>query len=349
MKRLLIVDDSQTMRQVLTHIFSKEPDLQVVGTAKNGKEAVELVEKLQPDVITMDICMPSMDGIEAINRIMSSFPTPIVVISSKLDDESLNASFRALEAGALSVLEKPADFLSEKFALEKRKMIDTVKAMAGVKVFKRRFSTKTKKYELVLTKDTAKIRQLEVIGIGASVGGPHALKRILVELPKHFPVPIVVVQHMTPGFIDGFVAWLGKYTQLKIKIAADAEVLKPGCVYFAPDNYHLVVQHSQHQLIVRLTNTEPFVGFKPSVSVMFSSIANVLGAKGMGILLTGMGRDGAEGLLDIKRSDGHTIVQDEKSAIVFGMPGVALAINAVDKIVELDKMSDYLIQITNKS
>lgn len=216
MIKLLIVDDSETETALLKSLFSTEKDFEIVGCAKNGKEAVNLAALLKPDLITMDILMPVMDGLEATRAIMAQYPVPIVVISSRLYDETLNITFKALEAGALFVLEKPFNIFSPAFKKEKRKILDTLRSMAEIKVVKRRFHTKPSKKIMVKCPPAEKQKyepgEYEIVAIGASVGGPQALKTILEKLDDNFPVPIVIVQHMTKGFISGFTKWLDDNT-----------------------------------------------------------------------------------------------------------------------------------------
>ncbi len=346
MIRILIVDDSATELAILKHIFSSSEDIEVVGSAINGKEAIALAEKLKPDLITMDILMPVMDGYEAIRYIMRSNPTPIVVISSHLNKSLTNATYEALDAGALCVLDKPVNIHSANFNIEKKRLIDTVRSMAEIKVIRRRFYQESATQKLSVPREIrTKKNNFELVAIGTSVGGPHALKIILTKLPSDFRIPIVIVQHMIPGYIDGFVQWLNENTKLKIKNAVDQEVLTGGTVYFAPDKYHLTVKSIQGQLVAKLVSGAPVSGFCPSVSVLFQSIAKACGDKAIGVLLTGMGFDGADGLLDLKKAHSHTIIQDEKSAVVFGMAGVAQSLGAVDNVVALDQIAQYLINI----
>ena len=348
MIRLLIVDDSPTETLILKQILESEGDIEVIACAKNGLEAVKLAEKLHPDVITMDIIMPVVDGIEAISRIMSATPTPIVVISSKLNDHVLNGSYRALEAGALAVLEKPVNVTSPNSKSQLKNLISTVRAMSDIKVIKRRFAIKPPIVIDTVDKELSR-KKFEVIALGASAGGPQVLKLILTALPANFPLPILVVQHMTTGFMEGFVEWLDAETKLKIKCAEHGEILKAGCVYFAPDDRHLEVKRSSSQLTINLSRSDPCHGFRPSVSVMFKSLAKTSNGNTLAVLLTGMGKDGADGMLEILRAKGHTIIQDQQSAVVFGMPGIALTLNAVDRVVPLEQIADYLINMTKNS
>jgi len=348
MIKILIVDDSDTEIAILKSMFNKEKDMEVIACAKNGKEAIEMSLKCKPDLIAMDICMPVLGGIEAIRVILSKQPIPIVVISSNLDDTTLNTTYEALEAGALSVLEKPINIHSEKFKKDKKNIIDTIRSMSEIKVIQRRtFGLKKSNLPLISTHHQKKY---ELIGIGTSVGGPQALKVILSRLTENFPIPIVIVQHMTPGFISGYAKWLDKYTSLKIKEAENNEILKSSFVYLAPDHFYLeIVRDGIFNYKVKLVKRHLLSGFCPSVDHLLQSITNAVGENSIGILLTGMGSDGAKGLLEIKNKKGLTLIQDADSSVVFGMPKVALSMNAVDKIIKLENISDYLTNLLGAS
>lgn len=346
MIKILIVDDSMTETALLKSILESEHDMQVIGYAKNGKEGVELAAQLKPDVITMDIQMPIMDGLEATQLIMSQHPIPIVVISSKANDDSMGMTFQALAAGALSVLGKPTNMTSPKFHHKCKRIVETVRSMSEIKVIKRRFYVKPHQTLTQPIIPQQKINNFEILAIGTSIGGPQALNTILSGLSKDFPIPIVIVQHMTPGFISGFTKWLAKNKALAIKIAENDELLKDGTVYLAPDRYHLEVDRVDGSLVAKLVKKPPVSGFCPSATVLLKSVAKTCGKNAIGLLLTGMGSDGAQGLLELKNFAGHTLIQDQESTVVFGMPGVAQALNAVDQIVELNKIAEYLTAIT---
>lgn len=347
MIKILIADDSATETALLKSMFEAENDMQVIGCARNGKEAVELAAKLKPDLITMDIHMPIINGFEATQLIMMNNPVPIVVISSTLDDQNMNSTFLALEAGAVSVIEKPINALQPNFKSERKRMIDMIRAMAEIKVIKRKFKTSNiNLLPLTAAKLDYKHSNYEVIAIGASVGGPQVLKNILSKLPADFPVPIAIVQHMTVGFIEGFCQWLNKQCNLAVKCVENQEILKPGTVYFAPENLHFKIIRANNSLIASLHHYEPVSGFCPSITVLLQSVANACDKRAIGILLTGMGSDGAQGLLEIKQKKGHTLVQDPKSSIVYGMAKVADSIGAVDKIIDIDQLVNYLVTIT---
>ncbi|HSW71262.1 MAG TPA: chemotaxis-specific protein-glutamate methyltransferase CheB [Gammaproteobacteria bacterium] len=349
MIKILIVDDSKTETLLLKSIFEAEEDMQVIGCAANGKEAVRLTALLKPDLITMDLVMPLLDGFEATRLIMSSHPTPIIIISSRLDDSALNASFKALAAGALCLIEKP-DQANTSFLTLKKRITETVRSMAEIKVIKRRFQapSKTKKNLSLPVHPELKAEPFEIIAIGSSVGGPQALKTIFSNLAADFPVPIVVVQHMTQGFIQGFTQWLNKHVRPRVKEAENLELLVPGTIYFAPDKYHLEVIRKHGALYAKLTHGLPVSGFYPSATVLLKSVAKVSANHAIGILLTGMGSDGALGLLDMKNAQAYTFTQDEQSAVVFGMAGVAHSLGATNRMIELDKIAEHLISIIQK-
>lgn len=236
----MIVDDSSTEVALLKYLFESEKDMTVVGIAKNGAEALKLIPSLKPDIITMDIHMPIMDGFETTRQILSEFPTPVVIISSALSDPTLNATFLALEAGALCVLKKPLLVNSKKYAEERQHIVEVVRSMSEIKVVRRRFHPGAKKQVKNYDFASSPNKKFEIIAIGTSVGGPQALRAILSTLPHNFPIPIVIVQHMTQGFIHGFAKWLNNSISLNVKNAVDHEELLSGHVYFAPDHHHLL-------------------------------------------------------------------------------------------------------------
>ena len=345
MLRILIVEDSSVVAMLLKAIFEQEQDMQVVAHAKNGREGVQMAKELKPDVITMDIRMLGMDGFEATRMIMADNPTPIVVVSSSVDDEELRITFRAIEEGALAVMEKPCGHTLPDFEKIRRDLVDTVRVMAGVKLFSRKRLVQTKDVAVPERVIAQRANNYELLAIGCSTGGPQVLHQIFSLLPVNFPVPIVVTQHISKGFVGGLVAWLAGNTLLKVKLAVQGEVLKAGTVYFAPDDQHLLVTRAGAELKVSLNQDAPCNGFRPSVSAMFKSIAQSCNGHAVGALLTGMGVDGADGLLALRQAGSHTVVQDEASAVVYGMPGAAIALDAVDQRVEADKLSAYFSRL----
>lgn len=336
MIKILIIDDSLTEFNILKNIFSSESDMEVIGYAKNGQEGFDLALKLRPDLITMDIQMPVMDGFEATRLIMSQCPTPIVVISSKVDDNEISMTYKALDVGALTVLGKPIDVTAADFDKKRKHIIDTVRSMSEIKMVTRKYKSEKKTLS----------RKFQVIAMGASVGGPPVLKKILSAFPTNFHMPIVVVQHIAEGFIGGFVKWLNDSCALTVKQAEDCELLQSGTVYFASDNRHLTIIKAKDNFRIKLVSGPPVSGFCPSVTELFRSVAKGCDKNAVGVLLTGMGSDGAQGLLEMKNAGAHTLIQDPESAVVFGMAGVAQSLGAADKVVELDQIADYLLRIT---
>ena len=344
MIRILIAEDSKVIALLLSGILENEPDMKVVGVAEDGAQAIQMSRDLRPDLITMDIHMPQVDGFAAIRTIMAENPVPIVVVSSLPSGAEQDVTFRAFEEGAVAVIEKPQTLSDSAFERTRRQLVETVRAMAEVKVVKRRLSSR---HPAGQTGPCAlqPRGEYKMLAIGCSTGGPQTLHRILSALPANFPIPVVVVQHITHGFIGGLAEWLQGHTALKVKLAENGEPLHHSSIYFAPDDCHLLIAKSRDGLRARLENGEPARGFMPSVDQLFHSIAQNCSGQAIGVLLTGMGDDGARGLLEMKRSGCHTLIQDEASSVVFGMGGSALALDAVDRIVELKKIPDYLVSL----
>ncbi len=343
--RTLITDDSDTSALLLKAVLSADGNFEVVGHARDGQEAVRLNEQLQPQLITMDIRMPRMDGFEATRAIMSSRPIPIVVVASSVDDEELKITFRAIEEGALAVLEKLPAPNSAPFEQARRELTATLRAMAEVKVVRRWNRPRTEPAVSAAPRG----RSFELLAIGCSTGGPQALQAILGALPHHYPLPIMVVQHIAHGFIGGLVEWLGGGSQLPMVVARDGLPLLPGHVYFAPDDHQLgVVRSPQQGLLAQVVAGAPVDRHLPSVTALFDSVANRCGSRGVGVLLTGMGEDGARGLLRLRQAGGHTLAQDEASSVVWGMPGTAVTMDAVDKVLPLAQIADYLATLVRR-
>lgn len=351
MIRILIVDDSEVVTLLLKAIFEQQPDMEVVACAKNGREAIVMVEKWKPNLVTMDIHMPEMDGLEATRQIMSTLPVPIIIVSSAVTGKEAEVSFKGIEAGAIWVIEKPPGMSHPNFDIVRRELVDTARSMAGMKLVKRKYITKSVESPppiLPVTKTpdvtmNVELKHCELIALGCSTGGPQALQTIISRLPVDFPAPIVVVQHISSGFTTGMVNWLAISSQLTLKVAEDGEVLKSGTIYFAPDDEHLLIKRNNDKLTVSLDLGEPVNRFRPSATPLLESVAHTCPRTALGVLLTGMGNDGAQGLLAMRKAGCRTIVQDKESSVVFGMPNAALELEAVDEIVNLDVMADYLL------
>ena len=340
MIKVLIVDDSATQRQLLRQVLSLEPEFEVVGEAADGLEAVELCGRLEPDLVTMDIQMPRMNGFEAIRHIMAESPRPIVVLTSSMSDRELGITFKALEQGALMVLGKPGNLSDSEDNLQKLR--DQLKAMAAVKVVgRRRDLTQRHPAPKVARPLIAPLTRSKValVCLGASTGGPPALQAVLKGLnPENFP-PIVVVQHINPGFAKSLASWLNDTTGFLVKLASVGESLQPGRVLLAPEEKHLVVIRGGR---VNLSAGPTVDGHCPSVSALFRSAAEVYGPAAVGVLLTGMGRDGAQGLLEMRQAGAKTIAQDKETSVVWGMPGEAVTLGAAGDVLPLGLVAPRL-------
>ncbi|MFH0921374.1 MAG: chemotaxis-specific protein-glutamate methyltransferase CheB [Fibrobacterota bacterium] len=348
MIRVLIVEDSPVAQEFLTYIFTSDPDIQVVGTANNGVEALEAVRQKKPDVITMDIHMPIMDGFEATRQIMEIAPTPIVIVSGSAECTEVASTFRAIEAGALAVVRRPPGIKHQEFEAATKELIQTVKLMSEVKVVRR--ISRTVKACIVAQPATSlplqRTIEIQAVAIGASTGGPPVLKNILSGLPQDFPVPILIVQHIALGFVKGFAEWLSGASHFPVRVASHGERVAAGHVYVAPDGFHLGLESG---LRIALSGLAPENGLRPSVSYLFRSVAQVLGPAAIGVLLTGMGKDGAEELKVMKDKGAITFAQDKASSVVHGMPGEAIRLDAATYVLPPETIATFLVALVKKT
>jgi two-component system chemotaxis response regulator CheB len=325
--RVLIVDDSPVAREVLRALLESDAGIRVVGMAASGREAVDLTARLKPDLVTMDLVMPGMDGMEATQRIMADHPTPIVFLSAFFEREGSYSRDDALAAGALDVIEKPSHLPDVRWQSASASLRQRVRVLASVPVVRHIQGAGDRLPDPV---PVAKSRAATtVVGIGASTGGPRVLDDVLSALPHDYSPAILVVQHMADGFMGALVETLRRRCVLSVKVAADGDRLHPGRVLIAPPDAHLTVRAGGR---VCLDDGPPVSGFRPSIDVTFTSLARAYRGRSSGVLLTGMGTDGAGGLLAIRRAGGRTMVQDEASCVVFGMPRAAIEAGAAEQV-----------------
>jgi two-component system chemotaxis response regulator CheB len=342
MIKVLIVEDSQVVREFLTYVLSSDPDIQVIGTASNGEEAIKMISDKSPDVVTMDVNMPKMDGFEATRIIMETTPTPIVIVSASWDPKEVQKTFRAMEAGALAAVRKPVGVAHPDYKDQAKELIQTVKLMSEVKVVRRHSRIKHGKgiSAGLAVKDLIPLTtDVKVVAIGASTGGPPVIETILSRLSKDSCAPLLIVQHIAPGFVQGFADWLANSCRIPVKIATGHEFPLPGHAYIAPDGVHMGMDTSGR---IVFEGSEPENGLRPAVSYLFRSVANVFGKNIVGVLLTGMGKDGAKELKMMKEKGAITIAQDEESCVVYGMPGEAVNLNAATYVLSPPKIAELL-------
>jgi two-component system chemotaxis response regulator CheB len=337
--RVLIADDSAVMRRLLLTTLEPEPDLRVVGAARDGAEAVRLCMSLRPDVVIMDINMPIMDGLTATQKILEQAAIPIVVLSGYVGDPSSQMAFEAIRLGALAVVAKPTGPDEPEYRRMHDELVRAVRSMAGVKITPPRPQTA----DPIIPRPAHNLpTHVRAVGIVASTGGPAALNFILPRLPADFPAPILIVQHITQGFIPGLVEWLANDTKLQVRIARAGDLPAPGHVLVAPDDNHMAVDARGH---IVLSHEDPVDGHRPSGTVLLRSLARTYGPQAIGVVLTGMGADGAAGLLAIKNAGGQTLAQDEATSVVYGMPREAAALGAAQEVLPLEGIVAHFLSI----
>lgn len=336
--RVVVVDDSLTIRKWIVEVLNATPDLEVVADVADGREAIEVCRELRPDVITLDMVMPVMSGLAATEYIMAHFPTPILIVSASTNRNEVFKTCEALAAGAVDVLEKPQ---SHDEAWE-QKLVSTVRLISRVKVITH---LRAKLAPRAMQANPA-MPQFDVAAIGASTGGPAAIVELLHKLPAGYPIPILLVLHLSPAFADAFVDWLDGQTSHRVSWATEGAPLSTlrGGVVMAPPNRHLVVRNGR----LAFTNDAERNSCRPSIDVLFESLARESGKRTVACLLTGMGRDGAQGLLRIRQAGGMTLAQDEKTSVVYGMPAEAARLGAVERILPIDGIGTALAALAEK-
>ncbi|MBI5165932.1 MAG: response regulator [Magnetospirillum sp.] len=344
--RVLIVEDSLVVRELLKHIVSSDPRFDLVAAVESAEEGLALLEVLNPDVISLDIRLPGMNGLDATLQIMARRPTPIVVVAANVDDDELNIAMNALRAGALAVVEKPVGVSNAAFEAMAARLCTQLAIMSQVHVVRQgidrglRFGTA----EAPPPPPRRQAGGYAMAGIVCSTGGPQALVQLLTGLGADFPLPVLLVQHIAGSFLEGFVSWLNQTTPLNARIAGSGEEPQAGRVYLAPPERHLVLRRGR-----LLVHDEPPVGNqKPSGTLLLTSMARDLGSTGVGVVLTGMGSDGAEGLGEMRAAGAYTIAEDESTCIVFGMPAAAIRLKAASEVLPLPAIAGRLRGLAGK-
>lgn len=346
MINVLICDDSYTSTELLSHILNSDPEIKVIGIVHNGDAAVSAASKLEPDLILMDVHMPGINGFEATQRILYMMPVPIIIMSRTLDDYD-SGTRMAIDAGALAFIQQPPGPAHPDYQEIVDELIRLVKMMAEVKVVKRKQIRNNPSVAIKPGQYTKSIPQidLKLIAIGASTGGPVVLQYLLTVISQKLNVPLLIVQHIAHGFVNSFTDWLSQTCNLPMHVASNGEAALPGHGYIAPDEHHMGIDKKG---VIKLSNEGPINGLRPSVSYLFSSVADSYGPNAAGILLTGMGRDGAMELKLLRDKGALTIAQDEASSIVHGMPGEAIKMNAAQMILSPQDIAIMLARLLDK-
>ena len=338
--RVLIVEDSRVVRELLEHIIGHDSRLEVAGSVESAEEALRILDRVSPDVISMDIRLPGMNGFEATQRIMSERPTPIVVVSASVEREDLPITLNALQAGALTVLEKPRGSNSAGYEALAERLCTQLAIMSQVKVIRRRGNPKPARHTLAPA--PALPGDYRMLGVVCSTGGPSALVQVLGGLGANFPLPIALVQHITSSFLEGFASWLESVCPFSVAIVKDRMVPAPGTVYLSARDRHLRAVGGYLQVDAG----DLVCAQRPSGTVLFESMADTFGSHALGVLLTGMGEDGARGMLRLRTRGGYTIAEDESTAVVYGMPAAAVSLGGVCESLPLPAIAPRLRDLT---
>lgn len=339
--RVLLVDDSPLVLVLIKRMLATADDIEVIDTAANGQEALDKIPELKPDVICTDLNMPVMNGMELTRAVMERFPTPILVISIAVQKEDEGNVFELLRAGAVEVFPKPKGGLQSEEAAFTAELLNKIRIVSGVVVF-HKTQPASAPPSTPVTESGSATGKIEITAIGASTGGPQAYSALLSKLPANYPTPILCVQHISLGFLTGLVEWLDTQCALKVQIAIPGTLAQPGNIYFPEEDTHLEIAADG---TLQSQSTEHFHGFRPSVTMLFESVAKNFGSRAIGVLMTGMGDDGAQGLKSLHEAGGVTIAQDESTSTVFGMPREAIEMGAASHILPLPDIAPAINQM----
>lgn len=336
---VLVVDDSQLMQRIITTLLESDPAIRVVGTAADGYQAIEQVRVLSPGVVLMDVQMPRLDGLAALQQIMQQKPTPVVVLSGI---NQASAAIRALELGAVEFVAKPSGPISIDLYKVRDELIEKVKLarLANLK----RPAAQAKRPPLPLAAPRPALQRKYMVAIASSAGGPQTLDKLFRQLPAELPACVLVAQHMPAGFTASFARRLDQHSPLRVVEARDGQSARPGVAYIAPGGVHMAVAEEKGQVVIRLLDTPTVNAVRPSADVLMTSVAQIAGACSVGVVLTGMGKDGSAGLGQIKRAGGITLAQDQESSIIFGMPKAAIGQGVVDQVLPLANMAAGIVE-----
>lgn len=341
--RVLVVDDSAYVRKVIKQILSRSPFIEVVGAARDGQEALEMVEQLQPDVVTCDLIMPVLDGVGFVREQMSRRPIPIVIVS--IANEGSELALTALDAGGVDFVQKPTALATEKMFEINEELIEKVKGAAGVQMARLQ-TTLAREPAASLPTGAPRAGLVDIVVLGISTGGPQALKYLIPQLPVDFPVPLVMVMHMPLGYTEMYAQKLDEISQLKISEAREGDVVKAGAVLLAPAGRHLTLIRQANGAVVAHLDARPFdTTHRPSVDVLFQSAAELFGSRTLGVVMTGMGSDGKQGAAWIKSQGGLVFTEAEQSCIVYGMPLSVVEAGLSDKSVPLERMAQTILEV----
>jgi two-component system chemotaxis response regulator CheB len=352
MVKVLIVDDSAFMRSALANMLSSDPEIQIVGSARDGLEAIEKVVQLKPDIVTMDVEMPRMDGIAALRHIMAHTPVPVIMVSS-LTAEGAQITLEALEIGAVDFIPKNLSEMSLNILRLKEVLVDKIKQLARKGVVRRAFRPPVRPASnargavapaMQPVMRTTGDRRVGLVAIGTSTGGPKALQEILPALPKEFPVPIVIAQHMPASFTGPFAERLNQLSKIEVREAKEGDVLRPGLALIAPGGGHMRIarKRSLETVVAISEDRENFI-YRPSVDALMTSVAECFPGRALGVILTGMGNDGLKGLIDLKKTGGRIFAQNEESCVVYGMPKAVVDAGIADKVLSIEEVAGEIV------